>query len=234
VSDWIIRGEDMMQFINLSKKIFGAKTFWLLFFLIVINLVLLNQSALVLKDTTLTDTAGDRTKIVLPFKQEMAITEYVISGKIYYHGFLSANTVHIIPDDEVLSIRVNNHDVPLTDVNPAALGDYVQGFHFNLGCYLQKGNNDIEIRIRNNSGPSGLFFQNSLRDIKTLIENWLLLILISAILYLILSCFISNKVFIFILLGGFLIRMLYFWVTPYYIREYDVLFPLRLGIIILN
>ncbi|MCL6588892.1 MAG: hypothetical protein K6U80_02960 [Firmicutes bacterium] len=207
-----------MQFGNVSKKIFMNKIFWALLFLLILDMVYVNRFSLVLKDPVLLNDSGNRTAITLPFKQKMAATEYSIAGKIFYHGFFSAKMVQIIPQDEVLSIRVNNHDVSLNQVNPAALRDPIKGFHFNLGRHLQEGANILEIRIRNNGIYGGLIFQNSPYDF----AHCLMLILALAILYLILSSFISNKVFIFILLGGFVMRWLYFLITPYYIREYDV------------
>ncbi|HEX3044753.1 MAG TPA: hypothetical protein VHY08_08350 [Bacillota bacterium] len=207
-----------MRLGNLFKKIFTNKIFWGLFFLIIMDLAYINWSALVLKEPALVDNAGNRAGIRLPYKQKASAGDYVFTGKIFYHGFLSANLVQIIPSDEVLSIRINNQDVPLNQVSPAALRDPIKGFHFPLGRYLQNGVNEVEIRIRNNDIHAGLILQNSAFDV----AHVLLMVLILAMLYLILSMFISNKVFIFIILGGFLIRVLYFLITPYNVREYDV------------
>ncbi|HEX3043966.1 MAG TPA: hypothetical protein VHY08_04355, partial [Bacillota bacterium] len=207
-----------MQFISTWKKIITNKIFWLLLLFIGINLVYVNQFSLVLKDTVLINAEGDRRVITLPYLQEMPVSEYVIAGKIRYDGLISPRLVQIIPDDTVLSLRVNGREVLLNEVNPAYLSDRVKGFHFNLGRYLHKGDNDLEIRIANGGGPSGLLFQTSPLNIGHLI----LLILIMAMAYLILSHFIPNKVWILILLAGFLIRITYFWVTPYNLRECDV------------
>lgn len=211
-----------MQWKNISRKLIGNKIFWLGFFFLVLSLVYLNQFTLNLQEPYITTDGGQRTGISLPYIQEMEPIEYVIDGKIFYYGFVSADMVHIIPDDELMSIRVNGHDVPLDGVDPAALKDFSSGFLFNLGRYLQNGPNEIEIRIKNQGGPSGLFFQNTRSDIKTLIAGYLLMISILVIFYLILSCFIKNKVFILILLGGFLIRVVYFLVTDFSTREHDV------------
>lgn len=193
------------------------KIFWLLLFLIVINIIYIQRFQLVLKEPVLTDAAGNQTPITLPYARPMPATEYVISGNIYSHGLLSLNLIHIVPDDEVIFIRVNGREIPLNEVKPEALRDYVRGFHYPLGRYLQPGNNEFKIGIRNNGGDFGLSFQNSPYNI----AGWLLLFLCCAILYLIFSHFISNKVWILILLGGFVIRVLYFWVTPIGIRDYD-------------
>jgi hypothetical protein len=207
-----------MQFGNVFKRVFGNKIFWALFFFMVLDLVYINRFSLVLKGPVLLNDTGDRTEITLPYIQKMPAAEYVFAGKIYDHGFFSANMVHLIPQDEVLSIRVNDRDVPLHQASPAALRDPIKGFHFNLGRYLQKGDNMFEIRIRNNGVRAGLIFQNSAFDV----AHILLMVSILAMLYLLLSYFIPNKVLIIILLGGFLIRWLYFLITPYNVREYDV------------
>jgi hypothetical protein len=204
------------------SRLLTSKIFWLSVLVLAISLVYLAQFSLGIKGSFLTDADGHRTQIALPYIQEMPETEYTISGTIFYQRILCPEMVHIIPDDVLLSIRVNQRDVPLDDVDPGALSDFNQGFHFNLSRYLQNGPNHIEIRIKNTGGPSGLIFRNSARDIRALIAGWLLMIAVLAILYLILACFISNKAVIFILLGGFLIRLLYFWVTPYGLRTHDV------------
>jgi hypothetical protein len=206
-----------MRFCNLCSKILRNKIFWVLLFLIVINIVYVQRCQLKLGDSVLTDAAGNQTSITLPYTAQMAATEYTISGNVYSHGFLNLNLIHIVPDDEVLSIRVNQREIPLNGVKPESLRDYVKGFDFPLGRYLQPGNNEVEIRIRNNGGDSGLSFGNSPYNI----ADWLLWFLICALLYLILSHFIPNKVLILILLGGLLIRIAYFWVTPVGIRDYD-------------
>ena len=123
---------------NVSQKLIGNKIFWLLVLLLVVSLVYLNQFTLDIKDPILTNAEGHQTKIFLPYTKEMPATEYVISGKIDYNRLLSVNTVHIIPDDELLSIRVNHQDVSVSEEEPGFLSDSFQGFHFNLGRYLQK------------------------------------------------------------------------------------------------
>jgi hypothetical protein len=191
-------------------------------FLLIISMVYLNHFTLRFNEPFMTDAAGKQVKISLPYTQEMEAVEYVISGKINYYKLFSADTVQIIPDDEVLGIRVNGRGVPLDGVDPNSLKDYFLGFHFNLGRYLHNGANEIEIRIKNSGGASGLFFQDSRHDIKTLIAQCLLMISILSILYLMLTGMIPNRIAVLILLGGLLIRVVYFLATPYDLREHDV------------
>jgi hypothetical protein len=205
-----------------SQKLIGNKIFWLLVLLLAVSLVYLNQFTLGIKDPVLTDAEGHQTKIAMPYSKEMDATEYVILGKIFYNRLLCVDTVHIVPDDALLSIRVNHQDVSLKEVAPGALSDFDSGFDFNLGRYLRNGDNDIEIRIKNNGGPSGLIFRSSRNGIRTQAAGWLLMIAILGILYFILSCFISNRAIVLIILGGFLVRVLYFLVTPYGTRTHDV------------
>jgi hypothetical protein len=206
-----------MQFGDSIQKLLRNKIFWLLLFLIALNIIYIQQFQLKLKDPVLTDAAGNRASITLPYFVPMPETELEISGRVYYHGLLSPSQIHIIPDDELVSMQVNGHGIPLNEVKPEALRDYVNGFYFNLGRYLQKGDNSIIFRIRNSGGDAGLAFENSRYGI----ANWLLLLLILVNLYVILSHFISKRVFILILLAGLLIRVFYFWVTPIGVRDYD-------------
>ena len=206
---------------NVTRKLIGNKILWLLVLLLTVCLVYLNQFGLVLKDAVLTGPDGQTKKIIMPHLEDMDNIEYGISGKVYYNRLFSAGMAHIVPDDEMVSIRVNGRDVPLESLDKGRLNDYHQGFHFNLGRYMRNGENQLEFRIRNTGGPSGLKFQDSRYDMKMIITYGLLLILFLAIIYIILSGFGVNKTFLIILLGGILVRLVYFLVTPYTLREHD-------------
>ena len=219
----VLRSEHSMEFIKMSKEMMRNKMVWVLVLLSAAALFYLSQYSLVLKDTVMIDEAGKEAPMVLPFTKAMPDgSEYVIRGKMDYHRYISPDLIHILPDDQVLAIRVNQQNVPLDDVDPVALGDYQKGFHYPISRYLRDGGNEVEFRIKNGFGASGLVLKHSIFDIKNIIVCGILLVLALTIGYYFLASMISNKVFIFIILGGFVIRVAYFLVTPYYVRDHDL------------
>lgn len=64
---------------------------------------------------------------------------------------------HIFPDDVLTGLRVNGQSVPLSEANPAAgLRDWQQGFVIDLGRWLRRGDNEIELTLTNLGGPGGI------------------------------------------------------------------------------
>ena len=61
--------------------------------------------------------------------------------------FASTKVFQIIPDDELLSMRVNGKKIPLTQVSRSALKDYRKGFHFDFSSYLKVGSNKVYFRF---------------------------------------------------------------------------------------
>lgn len=60
----------------------------------------------------------------------------------------------IVPDEELLSVRVNGQPVSIDHIPLQARRDWSRGFALDLG--LQAGRNEIEFTIRNEGGPGGL------------------------------------------------------------------------------
>ncbi|MGD9155567.1 MAG: hypothetical protein PVG90_08700 [Bacillota bacterium] len=199
------------------------KYFWLEAALLAFIVFYLLRAPLTIKDLCLTDASGVRQVITLPFQQEIPPgTQYVISGTIYYRKWWNCSVAHLIPDDHLLAIRLNWEEVSLKGISPSALRDYVNGFHYNFQPYLQEGANHIEILIANNAGPSGLDWRASCRDWRWL-TGWLLLMaLLLSLVWHLTSGTAVNPVFALILTGGFLLRALYFIITPFTVRTHDV------------
>jgi hypothetical protein len=208
---------------NWMRQKFHNKYLWLGTTLLTLTAFYLLRAPLVIKDIYMTDPSGNRHAITLPFLQEIpAGTQYVISGTIHYRKWWNCRVVHLIPDDHLLSIRLNRQEVPLTGISPAALRDYNNGFHYNFQPYLHEGANFIEIRIENTGGPSGLDWQTSDHDWRWL-TGWLFLMtLLLGLVYHLTSGTAVNPVFAMIFTGGFLLRLLYFIITPIGVRTHDV------------
>jgi hypothetical protein len=199
------------------------KYLWIGMALLLLTLVYLIRTPLTLKDAYLIDATGKREAVTLPLLRNMPPgAEYVISGTLEYKRWLNCSAAHLIPDDQLVAIRVNRREVSLAKVAPAALCDYVNGFHYNFGDYLRKGANQIEILLKNTAGPSGLNWQPSYRDWRMVIGILLVGLVMLGLVYLLLTDTAGNPVFAVLFSGSFLIRFLYYLDTPFGTRTHDV------------
>lgn len=196
---------------------------WIGLALIVGCIVSLFRAQLLLQQPSFTDSVGISSQVTLPLLRELPPEdEFVVSGTIYYKRWLNCSIAHIIPDDQLLAIRVNGRDVSLAGIDPAALCDYSNGFHYNFKEYLRDGANRIEFRIKNTAGPAGLDWQPSYHDWRMLTGCLLVALLTIGLVYYLVLDTAVNPVFALIITGGFLVRLFYFLVTPFGMRSHDV------------
>lgn len=206
----------------LLKKL-KNKLLWVFLALLAVNLLYLCRAPLVISDPYIIDQTGKRSPITLPLIQTMpAGAEFTITGRINYNFWLNYTYAWIIPDDGILAITINRQEVALSKIEQAALFDYTNGFHYNFAEYLRPGVNQIELRIRNNGGPSGLAFNPSVQDWRCITGCLSLFLLLLALINILLLDTAINKELVLIWAGGFLIRVLYFLITPFTIRSHDV------------
>ena len=137
-------------------------------------------------------------------------------------GPLSQPSVVIVPDDHFVSLSVNGAEVPLTGIRPEGLDDYLRGFHFPLGRYLEPGDNTVEARVINRGGVGGLDVRADPRDGRSVLE---LLAACAAFLVAVAGAmrrlrFRWSTVGIWVGLLG--VRLAYLIVTPFNVREHDV------------
>ncbi len=140
--------------------------YFILGIIIILTIVLMNITSIKLTTVNITDSSGNTQKNTLPFNipSNENIKEYTYSGIVHFNIF-SQKWVRIIPDDGVTYIKVNGKDTFLNDINPVSLRDWMNGFNFNLGKYLTNGENQIEIKVFDNGGKTGLKVENTFRDI---------------------------------------------------------------------
>lgn len=127
--------------------------------------VMMYLSAPKINNVKLIGADGSKLNITLPFYAGNFPT-----GRFIFKGTLESNyytqgMVRIIPDDHVLSIRINNRDVPLDSIDEARLRDYENGFYVNLAPYLQNGENTVEITVKNYGGRFGLSLYSEINTI---------------------------------------------------------------------
>ena len=209
-----------MMIIDFFEK-YRALKYVSLSLLIIASFILTFSTALHLRDVVIYVSDGNVIHSEIPIHSESSgLKEYLITGSIDYN-FLSQNIVNIIPDDCLLSIKVNGNDVPLTGVNPSLLENYVKGFHFNLGKYLKSGSNHVEFKIRDSFGAYGLNIISSYKDIKFIIYLFILIFLIFITFVFIMFDLKWEKKYIVLLSGGLIIRLIYLMVTNFSNRSLD-------------
>ncbi|MGC8765839.1 MAG: ArnT family glycosyltransferase [Brevinematia bacterium] len=105
--------------------------------------------------------------------------------------------IKIVPDDEVLEIKADGNPLPLSIIKPHQLKDYVNGFFYPLGDYLEEGDNQIEIKIINHGGRGGLKIFNTSKNIFPF-----LVFLTLKILFFVLCVFVISRFRLPVLLKG--------------------------------
>jgi hypothetical protein len=137
-------------------------------------------------------------------------------------GRFSSKGVRIIPDDEIVALIVNGTDVNLASIPLQARKDYRMGFPLDLSSYLVTGSNDIVLRYRDRGGLMGIVLAaEGGSTYYRIISSFIALIILAASL-----CFMRklklNRMFQIIFIGGMLIRVFYFTVTPPETRGHDL------------
>lgn len=127
----------------------------------------------------------------------------------------------IIPDDELLELRVNGKPVSLAGIPAEQLKDWSRGFAIDLGEQLRSGRNMIELHIRNLGGPGGLSLRpepGALGMTLLALPGLLWLLALQSVLR------VTRTQSCLLLLG--LVALLAYWsVTPWDIRGHDVGLP---------
>jgi len=194
------------------------------------------STSLKFEKVTATDTNSSATNtwpIKIPFYQNPTESlnlkddqQYLLSGKVYKSG-ISQNYIKLNVDDCIEEIKVNGRDVNLgAEFKGQNKNEKIcspdTDYHLNLGGFLKTGENDLEIKIKNNGGYTGLLWDNSFKDGIFIL---FLTILNFGFLGLILffgRLFKLSYLTSFILFLGIIIRQFYLSYTKFYQRAYDV------------
>ena len=130
--------------------------------------------------------------------------------------------IRIIPDDEVIEMKANGSVLPLEGIDNSKLRDYVSGFCYPLGKYLETEYNLIEIKIINHGGRAGIKILNTSKNI-SVFTSFLLL----KSIFFILCCFVISKLFLkreikFLLSLSILVGIMLASTTNYNQKTHDV------------
>ena len=127
--------------------------------------------------------------IELPFLENSSAHgnyNFTVKGNLNRRLF-SPVVLRIIPDDQLLQLKVNNTEVPLNAIASQALKDVTQGFKINLKPYLRTGNNTFELVIRDFGGEQGINIFAAPTDPYRVCFFLLLCLLLTSSLHLLLS-----------------------------------------------
>jgi len=195
----------------------------LLFILSMMMIVWMNMTAIRYENVRVMDDQGAYVTNVTSFRvdtgREFTLT---LTADVDYR-FYNHRIIHITPDDNLVSIRLNGADLPLTMINPDRLSDWNQGFDYPLGDYLRKGWNKLEIRIHNKFGPGGLKLGISKFNLLYIVPFILMAFLLIGLFFR-LTAFTGADIRLRVILSlAMFIRLVYLGYTDFNVRTYDVL-----------
>lgn len=213
--------------------IFNSRKKKIVFAIILISLVsvyLLNKTSARVYDIELRKISSNEIQKIkeLPFYEEsgnLTNNEYIFTGKINSSIF-SKKFIHVTPDNCLIYIKINGNEAPLPSENEK-LCNYKEGIDVDVLNYLKKGQNEIEIKIKDYGGKYGLSVGNASMDVIYII---LLVLSLPAFLlpfFLLLNYLLplnlnKNKLLIILILLAIALRIFYLSYTDYNLRTHDV------------
>jgi hypothetical protein len=203
-------------------RILKSKT---VYFLIMIAALFLSSIKIIqpnLSNFSLTTPSGKIQKNDHPgFMQSTESGIYRLSGTLRMET-LSSPMLRIIPDDEILSLTINNTPINLNNIPHHLRKDYNRGFTYDLRDHLNKGDNTIDIVYSDQGGLMGIVI-GSEPEGTMLALMYLLCSLFAIMLSLkVLSIFRVSIPIKLLFIGALLIRIFYFSVTPADVRDHDL------------
>jgi hypothetical protein len=200
---------------KLNKTFFKILIFLGLSILVVAFLI--NKIQLQYSDFSVTTPSGQTFKIDFPLHmQSQESGTYKLKGIAHKNNFTNTK-LQIIPDDEILSLSINNQLIDISHVPQSARRDYRNGFILNLKDHLKNGENNIEIIFSDTGGMMGI----NLKSLYGESLSKLLLILFGLLISLLILRAKLNMTFKVLLIAGLFIRLFYFSITPPDTRTHD-------------
>jgi len=153
---------------------------------------------------------------VLPWSFHGASKNDVLSISMPVHWY-TPKKWRVLPDDELIAIKVNGQNVPLDSVPDNARKDADKGFEFDFSPWLKPGDNAIAFQINNRDGDGGL----SLHPISGI--RWVLLWAGFVPWIVLLSRSFKLRSYQTVLITFSLVIICCYWsVTPWTVRAHDV------------
>ncbi len=192
--------------------------------IVILGLILFSSKAIQLSysEFTLTTPSGTVEPFNYPaFVQSPEHGVYTLKGKVTLGRFAST-IVRVIPDDEVLSLRINNTPLDLSMIPSHARRDFSKGFVYDLKPYLHVGQNDIEITYADLGGLMGVIISSVGGSTYNKILYGLVCLMGLLLAYKFLTASKLKTSIKILFMGALLIRIIYFSVTPPDVRDHDL------------
>jgi hypothetical protein len=159
-------------------------------------------------------------KVEFPYKEDTDVNIKKFSAALHVsHNNYNSGKFHIIPDDCLEQLRVNEKIVNLSGKN---LCNYSSGFKIDLSSYLKEGDNEVILHVKDGGGKRGL----DVRAITPIEAEQFLGVSIGFWIFLTGFLIMQKMHFppsISILFGiGMALRIAYLIDTPWSVRGYDV------------
>jgi hypothetical protein len=128
---------------------------------LLLMLVALSQIHLTVESVAWRDSNGQAgTSTELPLAKELRGA--VDIDLQFNKPLLAGNELHLVPDERLLSLTVNNTPIDLTGIAASRLKNWQRGLNINLDDTLHTGSNTLHARIENNSGNGGIAIEPAL------------------------------------------------------------------------
>ncbi len=207
---------------NFALRLLQSKSLYFFIVTLCFLLFYLKIAQPELNQFVLTTPSGKSIELdALKFMESNETGIYSLKGNLVLKKYSDTN-LRIIPDDEVLSILVNDQPIDLSEIPHDRLRDYNMGFTYELADYLQIGDNSIDITYSDQGGLMGIVIGAEPKGLALLFVYFLLALILlvvcmKAAKY---GKFSSPMTIIFV--GALLIRIVYLAVTPPDVRDHDL------------
>ncbi len=163
----------------------------------------------------------ERQNVELPYKADTNRNVPTFELELHVsHNRFSSGIFHIVPDDCLSTLYVNDSKVDLSGIN--GLCNWSRGFDIDISRYLVDGDNRLQLRLKDKAGKRGV-------DVKAVLKPWIhhSFKAVVGVMVLLASFFVMRYLRFSLTLSivfalGMVVRFYYFMETPWYERTYDV------------
>lgn len=199
-----------------------SKSIYLLIISLLVVIYCLGSIKPEFSNFTVTTPSGQIKSISQPgFMESTESGIYRLSGTVTMDDY-SSPILRIIPDDEILSLAINNTPINLGVIPDHLRKDYNRGFTYDLGNYLHAGDNTIDIIYADQGGLMGIVIGAEVTGHIALLLYGCGTFFAILLSLKVLGLFNLSTAIKVLFVGALLIRILYFSVTPADMRDHDL------------
>lgn len=199
-----------------------SKSLYLLIFTLALIIFCLGAIKPEFSNFTLTTPSGTTQNIHQPgFMQSIESGIYRLSGTITMDNY-SSPVLRIIPDDELLSLAINEQPINLGSIPEHLRKDYNRGFTYDLRDHLTLGDNKIDIVYADQGGLMGIVIGAEAEGSTAKLLYFCATLFAVVFSLKVLNLFKLSSAIKILFIGALLIRIVYFSVTPADLRDHDL------------